>query len=179
MFVLQAESREKGVKAGRIRSEGLIPGCLYGKDLESSRLLQIKERDARNLLKQKTSGNKIVLSIDGVLTKAILREIRNNQIKNRIEHLSFQKLNDNDIFSTAAQITLVNRDKIPAGNLQQPLYEIPYRALASKIVEKVEIDLEGMEPGGSVKVRELDIAKDKDIELLIDPDSIIVAMNKQ
>ncbi len=58
MFVLQAESREKGVKAGRIRSEGLIPGCLYGKDLESSRLLQIKERDARNLLKQKPAGIK-------------------------------------------------------------------------------------------------------------------------
>jgi hypothetical protein len=39
--------------------------------------------------------------------------------------------------------------------------------------------LKEWKPGGSVKVRELDIAKDKDIELLIDPDSIIVAMNKQ
>ncbi|NLO47364.1 MAG: 50S ribosomal protein L25 [Clostridiales bacterium] len=179
MFLLQAESREKDTKAKQIRKRGFVPGCLYGKDMESTQLLQIKENDALNLLRNKASGNRLVLSVGGTKTNVILRDISNNLVKSTVEHLSFQKLNKDDAVNTAAQIVLVNKEKLPAGSWQQLLYEIPYRSVATEMIEKVEIDVEGMGPGDSVKVSDLDIAKDQEIEILIDQDSLVFSMLRQ
>ena len=176
MFLLQAEPREKDTKANQIRNRGFVPGCLYGKDMDNTQLLQIKENDAMNLLRNKTSGNRLVLSIGETKTNVILREVSNNLVKNTVQHLSFQKLNKEDAVNTAAQIVLVNKDKLQTGSWQQLLYEIPYRSVAAEMIEKVEIDVEGMGPGDSVKISDLDIANDQEIEILIDQDSLIFSI---
>ncbi len=175
MFTLQAEPRITGIKAKHLRQKGLIPGCLYGGSIEKSLLLQITQSEVIKLLKSKSEDDKVLLNIEGEKANALLREIGRNSINGQIEHISFQKLNGNELVTSSAKIVLINKEKIPV-YIQQVLFDIPYRALASKLIEIVEIDLEGMRAGDSIKVKDLDIAKDDDVEILIDQESLVVSL---
>lgn len=176
MFNIQAEPRSTGVKAKHLRQQGLIPGCVYGADIDKSIPLQIAESEIKKLLKTKAEGGKVSLRLDGKKTDVLLREISRHPVNRKIEHISFQRIKGDETVNNAAQIVLVNKDKIPLF-VNQIIFSIPYRSPASKIIEKIEIDLEGMHEGGSIKVNDLDIAGDEDIELMIDPESLVISIS--
>ena len=175
MFTLQAEPRSTGLKTKHLRKKGLIPSCLYGGDIDTSLLLQITESEVKKLLKTKTKGGKVLLDVEGEKINALLREIGRSPVNGQIEHISFQKLNGNELVTSIAKIVLVNKEKIPV-YIQQGLFDISYRAIASKLIEIIEIDLDGMHAGDCIKVKNLDIAKDNDVELLIDSESLVVSL---
>jgi len=164
MFTLQAEPRSTGLKAKHLRQKGLIPSCLYGGNLDKSQLLQLTESEVKKLLKSKAKGGKVLLDVEGEKTNALLREIGRNSVNGQIEHIDFQKLNGNELVTSTAKIVLTNKEKIPV-YIQQVLFEISYRAIASKLIEKVEINLDGMHAGDYIKLKDLDIAISDDIEL--------------
>lgn len=175
MFTLQAEPRSTGLKAKHLRQKGLIPGCLYGGDIDKSFLLQITQSETKKLLKSKTKGGRLLLDVEGEKINALLREIDRNPVNGRIDHLSFQKLNGNKLVTSIAKIVLINKELIPF-YIQQVLFDITYRAPSSKLIEKIEIDLNGMHAGDCMKVKDLDIIKDDDIELLVDPESLVISI---
>lgn len=58
--------------------------------------------------------------------------------------------------------------------------EIPYKATKSALVEKVSIDVGNLKPGDSIKVEDLDIAKDKDVSISPDVlEKVIVSVTEQ
>jgi large subunit ribosomal protein L25 len=173
MFTLQAEPRSTSLKAKQLRKQGLIPVGLYGGDINKS--LQIKQSEVTRLIKSKTTGGNVLLDVEGEKINAIIREIGRGPVSGKVEHISFQEVNRNELVTNTAQIVLINRDKIPE-YIQQVLFEIPYKAIVSKLIETIEIDLDGMKAGTSIKVMDLEIAKNDDIELLIDPDSLVVSI---
>lgn len=175
MFILQTEPRSPGVHAGKLRQGGLIPICLYGGGLRQSLLLQAPESEVRRLMKRKSKGGRVMLETGGEKNDAILQEIGLNPVSGRLEHLSFQKLSDGALIAGTAKIELENRDKIPV-YIQQNLFELPYRARAAHLTETVSVDLAGMHAGDCVRVRDLDIARDDDIELLADPESVVLSL---
>ena len=61
--------------------------------------------------------------------------------------------------------------------LQQLLEEVSYRALPSALVEKVEVDVGDLKVGDSIKVRDLSIASDKDIDLMTDLDAVVATVS--
>lgn len=58
------------------------------------------------------------------------------------------------------------------------LSEISYKALPADLVEKVEIDVSGMHTGDSIKVKDLDIARDQNIDLRTDPEAVVVTVSQ-
>lgn len=175
MYILKAENRDFSTKAKHLRNKGFIPGNLYGGGIEESRALQIPEDEVKRLIKKKAKGGKVVLHIDGKNINALLRDIDRNPVKNTIEHLNFQQLSDRDPVTSTAQVVLVNREKVQAP-IQQLVFDIPHRATPAHLMEAVEIDLDGMMPGTSIRVKDLDIAGDCNIELLADPDSLVLSV---
>ena len=175
MFVLKAQRRGAGAKAKQLRRAGMIPGRLYGAGIEESMPLQMTQSEVKRLLKEKAKGGRVTLDVEGEKSTALLREISCHPVSCQVEHLSFQKSNDDDTVTSTAQIILLNKEKIP-GYIQQVLFDVQYKTLASNMVEKIEIDLEGMSTGDSIKVCDLDIAKNDDIEILTDLDSLVVSI---
>lgn len=173
MSIVKAEKRNESLKAKRIRKLGFIPGCVYGSSLKESLLIQIPQGDVNQLLKTKSKGSKITLEVEGSKNTVLLKEISSNPVSNMVEHLSFQKIDADELITGTAQIVLINREKI-SSFVQQLLFEISYKALPANMVEKIEIDLEGKKDGSNVKVEDLDIAKNKDIELLVAPDTMVL-----
>jgi|SRR5665647_1302314 len=178
MYNLKAESRNTNLKVKKLREEGIIPGCVYGGSLKETLLIQLQHKDVIQLLKLKTIGGQVVLNVKGKKILALLKEINLNPVTNRVIHLSFQNLIENEFVTSTALIILANEDKI-TDFIRQSLFDISYKALPSHIVEEITIDMEGMKLGSIVRVEDLEIAKNKDIEILIPHDTMIINIVEQ
>lgn len=77
-----------------------------------------------------------------------------------------------------AEVVLLNHEKVTAGVIQLLLEEISYKATPDALVEKVEIDAADLKIGDTVKVKDLDIAKNENIDLLTSPDAIVVSVSE-
>ncbi|NMA24359.1 MAG: 50S ribosomal protein L25 [Clostridiales bacterium] len=175
MSIFHADKRDMNLNARQLKKTGLIPGNIYGGDLDQSLLIHMQQNEVRQLLRSKTTGNKLTLSVDGRKYSVIIKEIGRSPVSGQIEHLSFQALVNSRMVTSAARIVLLNREKV-SNFVQQRLFEIPYRAFPSNLVEEIEIDLEGMPLDTYVRVQDLDIAKNEDIELLVEPDDLVLSI---
>ncbi len=165
MFALNAENRNTGLKPRQLRREGIIPGVLYGKNLEESISLQVSQSDAARFLKANSTGSKVELVLGDKKYTALLREVTYEPVSDKLEHLSFQTLLAGEVVTSTARIVLLNRELV-TGMVQQQLNEVSFKALPKDLVDKIEIDLDGLKIGASMRVADLDISKNPDIEVL-------------
>lgn len=175
MYTLKAEKRNPDLKAKQLRKTGYIPGCIYGKNMGESLQIQIKQSEAAQFLRTNSTGSTAQIVLGRKKYDALLKEIARDPILNQIEHLSFLELIKGEPVTGTARIHLLNREKTQ-DLINEILFEIPYKTIPSKLVDRIDIDIEGMKAGDSVKVEDLDLAKDHDIELLIPADSTILTI---
>ncbi len=177
MFTLNAENRNTGLKVKQLRKNGIVPGVIYGKDLEESLSIQFTKSEAVRFLKSHDVGSKAELSIGGKKLMVLLREATYKPATSDLEHLSFQKLQAGEAVTSTVRVTLLNREKV-SDMVLQPQDEISYRALPSHLIDKIEIDVDGMRAGDSVRISDLDIAKNPDIEILSPLDAMLVSITE-
>lgn len=175
MSILSAENRNTELKPKQLRKKGFIPGVLYGKNLEQSLNIQFSLVDAARFLKSNAVGSKAELVIGDKKFPALLREVTYKSGMSELEHLSFQTLLAGEIITSTARIVLVNREKTP-GVEQLMQSEVSYRALPAHLIERIEIDLEGMQVGDSIRISDLDIANNPNLEILTPPDALVLSI---
>ena len=178
MNTLKAEKRSLDIKAKKLRREGFVTGNVFGRDMKESIPVKIQKKDMDTLLKTTTKGGQIMLDIDGQQYDVLVRDIQYNAMKREIDEISFQALVSNEKIHSAAEVILLNHNAVQDGVVQLMLPEISYKALPAALVEKVEIDVSNMHAGDAIKVKDLDIAKDKDIELKTDPEAVAVTVTQ-
>ena len=176
MNTLKAEKRSMDVKAKRLRREGFVTGNVFGKEIENSIPVKMEKREVERLLKTENKGGQIMLEIDGQPMNVLIKEIDFNPLKGQVDEIDFQALVSGEKVHSVAEIILHNHEKVTSGVLQQLLHEISYKALPSALVEKVQVDVGEMRVGDTLKVKDLDIAKDKDIHLMTDPEAVVVTV---
>ena len=77
---------------------------------------------------------------------------------------------------SVAEIVLLNKEKVVGGVVDQHLEEIAYKAEPSALVEKVIVDCSNLKLGDTLKVADLEIAKDKDIDITTHMDAPVVSV---
>ena len=139
--------------------------------------LQIGKQEAERLLKTNKRGSQVMLEVDGQSMDVLIKEIDYDPLKNQIQEIDFQALVSGEKVHSVAEIVLLNHEKVTTGVLQQLLEEVSYRALPSALVEKIEVDAGNLKVGDSIKVRDLSIASDQDVELLTDLDAVVATVS--
>lgn len=177
MYSLKAEPRDNSLKAKQLRRKGIIPASIYGHDIKNSVLIQIPLADANRLLSKVSRGNTLNIEMKDKTYNVLLKEIDRAPVSQQVEHIDFQHLNANEAVNSVITVVLTNREK-NQNLIQQHVDEIPYHALPKDFVQEVVIDLAGMEVGTSVKVGDLDIAKNENIRITIPEDTIIVSVSE-
>ncbi|MGI6161006.1 MAG: 50S ribosomal protein L25 [Christensenellales bacterium] len=175
MFILKAENRDAKLKPKQLRRKGIIPGVLYGKNLEESVSIQIPHGEAMQFLRSNSIGSTVEINIGDKKSPALLREISYKTASYEPEHLSFQTLVAGETITSTARVILLNREKV-SGTVQQTLTDISYQALTSDLFDRVEIDLDGVMAGSVIRVSDLEVAKNPDIEILTPHDSVIISV---
>ena len=176
MNTLKAEKRTLAVKAKKLRREGYVTGNVFGKEMKESIPVKMDAAAVDRLLKTSNKGSQIMLDIDGESHNVLIKEVDYNPLKGRVDEMDFQALVKGEVVHSVAEIVLVNHDKLESGVLQQQLEEVSYKALPSALVEKVIVDVGDLKVGETIKVKDLDIAKDKDVKLITDPEADVAGV---
>ena len=175
---LKAEKRNLAIKAKKLRREGYVTGNVFGKEMKESIPVQMDKSTVDRLLKTCGKGSQIMLEIEGESYNVLIKDVEFNPLKGQIDEIDFQALVSNEKVHSVAEVVLLGHEKITEGVIQQHLEEISYRALPAALVDKVKIDVGSMRVGDSVKVGDLEIAKNPEIDLLTDPEMIVVSINE-
>ena len=178
MNTLKAEKRDLAVKAKKLRREGYVTGNVFGKELEQSIPVKMLSSNVESLLKTTGKGGRILLDLDGQSYNVLIKEVDFNSIKHQITEIDFQVLVAGEKVHSVAEIELLNHDKVTNGVIQLHLEEISYRALPEDLTDRIQLDLDGVKVGDSIKVKDLPFAQNPQIELLTDPEAIVVSVTE-
>ena len=178
MNTLKAEKRNMQTKAKRIRREGFVTGNVFGREIKESIPVQMQKADVERLLKTKNKGSQIMLELEGEQIDVLIKEVDFNPLKGAVDEIDFQALVKGEKVHSVAEVVLLNHEKVITGVLQQLLEEIAYKAVPDALVEKVEIDVGSLRVGDRIKVKDLPIAEDKDIDLITDPEATVVVVSE-
>ena len=176
MNTLKAEKRDMETKAKKLRREGFVTGNIFGKEIEGSIPVKREKAEVDKLLKTKNKGSQIVLDVDGQKMHVLIKEVDYNTLKKQVDEVDFQALVSGEKVHSVAEVVLLNHEMVMEGVLEPVLTEIAYKAVPEALVEKVEIDVANMKPGESVKVKDLPIASNKDIDLMTDLEMTVVTV---
>ena len=178
MNTLKAERRDMSIKAKKLRREGFVTGCIFGREMKESIPLKMEKSAVERLLKEEGKGGQVMLEVEGQTYDALIKEVDYNPLKGQVDEIDFQALVSGEKVHSVAEIHLVNLDKLVAGVPQQMLHEVAFKALPSALVEKIELDVGDLKVGDTIRVKDLDIAKDKDVDLSTDLEATVVTITE-
>ena len=176
MNTLKAQKRDMETKAKKLRREGYVTGNLSGKEIEGSILLKIEKREAERIQRECMKGSQIMLDVEGKKYDVLIKELDYDPLKRAIIEMDFQALVSGEKVHSVAEIVLHNKEKVMEGVLEQMLEEISYKALPEDLVDKIDIDCSDLRLGDSIKVSDLDLAKNKNVDIQTHLDATIVSV---
>ena len=176
MTTLKAEKRNMTEKAKRLRREGFVTGNVFGHAIKGSIPIKMTSMDVERLLKTEHKGGQIDLDIEGEIYNVLIKEVDYNSMTRKMEEIDFQALVSDEKVTSTAEIVILNREAVKNGVLQEDLNEVSYRAYPSALVERTTLDAAGLKVGDTVRVKDLDIAKNKDIDLKTDPEAVVLSV---
>lgn len=162
-------------KAKRLRREGYVTGNVFGREIEGSIPVKMLKTEVDKLLKTDHKGSQVMLEVDGQTYDALIKEVDFNPLAGRVDEIDFQALVSTEKVHSVAEIVLLNHEKVEAGVLQEDLEEISYKALPADLMDKVQVDVGEMKIGDVIKVKDLEIAKNPNIDLKTDPEAVVVS----
>ena len=163
-------------KAKRLRREGFVTGNVFGHAIKGSIPIKMTSMDVERLLKTEHKGGQIDLDIEGEIYNVLIKEVDYKSMTRKMEEIDFQALVSDEKVTSTAEIVILNREAVKNGVLQEDLNEVSYRAYPSALVEKTTLDAAGLKVGDTIRVKDLDIAKNKDIDLKTDPEAVVLSV---
>ena len=176
MNTLKAEKRDMSIKAKKLRREGFVTGNLFGRELEDSIPLKFDKAEIEKLLKVESKGGQVMLEVAGETQDALIKEVDYNSMTRKIDEIDFRALVSDEKVASTAEIVILNREAVIGGVLQEDLSEVAYKAFPSALVETTTLDAAGLKVGDTVRVKDLEIAKNKDIDLKTDPEAVVLSV---
>jgi len=174
MNTLKAEKRNMQTKAKKLRREGYVTGNVFGREIEGSIPVQMTQKEAEKFLKANGKGSQIMLDLDGEQMDVLVKEVDYDSMGSKVLEIDFQALVSGEMVHSVAEVVIHNQSKVVTGVVEELLDEIEYKALPSALVEKVIV--EDLKVGETIKVKDLDIAKDKDVKLITDPEADVAGV---
>ncbi len=173
---LRADLRPRGTKGSvnSLRRRGMLPAVVYGRDAGNI-LIQLPEKALHNILAVHSTGSTLInLELEDRSLPVMLKEVQRNPLRQNILHADFFMVSLTEAIETEIQLHLVGeapgvRD---GGILQQMLRQVTVSCLPTQMPEHIVADVSGLHIGDQLTVE--DLTAPAEVEILTDPDSIVV-----
>jgi large subunit ribosomal protein L25 len=176
MTTLKAEKRTMDVKAKKLRREGFVTGNVFGREIEQSIPVKIEKAAANRMLKTEHRGSQVKLDIEGQIYHTLIKDVVYNPLAGCVDEIDFQALVSNEKVHSVAEVTIVNHEMAVGGVIQENLSEIAYKAYPSALIDHITIDAANLKAGDTVRVKDLEIAQNPEIDLITDPEAVVVTV---
>jgi large subunit ribosomal protein L25 len=178
-LVVANRERLGSAESRRLRKEGIVPGVLYG-DGEPIAIC-IEERELRRALTGKSGLHAILdVEIDGKGSShaSILKEYQVDPVRGGVTHVDLHEVRLDQAITASVQVQLLGGEDAPGvregGVLSQPLREVSVEALPLEVPEHIELDVSGMEIGGTIRIAEL--RAPDGVTILGDPEMVVATI---
>jgi large subunit ribosomal protein L25 len=175
---LEVREREEigSRRTRRLRSEGLIPGVLYGRG--HARPIVVPERELRAAMTGPSGLHAILdVVIEGQKTvhPSILAEYQQDPIRGTISHIDLREVRlDQPIHATVVVQLVGEAAGVKTGGmLSLVARELHVEALPADVPEHIELDVTHMEVGDVLRLA--DIPAIENVTLLDDPHETVIA----
>ncbi|WP_051273347.1 50S ribosomal protein L25 [Desulfotruncus alcoholivorax] len=176
---LQVNYRTKTGKAYRkeLIRRGMVPGVVYGKEVGDggSIPVEVEFKPLKNVLAN--AKNSIIdLTVQGVDApknfKVLIKDMQYDPINRAIMNIDFHQISMKESITTSVAITF--NGEIKSGIPQYGIRELQISCLPSNIPAEIAVDLDSLNVGDTVAVR--DITALDNVTILDDPDALIVTV---
>ena len=179
------ERKSKGTGASRrLRHEGTTPGILYGGVKDSISL----EIDTKELFMQfrheAFHASILTLNLEGKKESVILRDFQMHPVRKNIQHIDFQRINENEKISVKVPFHFINEEtapgvKIEGGLVSHIMTEIDISCLPKDLPQYIEVDLGELAMGESIHLSEVTVPEGVELTSLTDEnDPAITSISK-
>lgn len=149
--------------ARALRKEGRIPAVIFGKDFNQQISVDFKVFNKEYHQPGFFTCVFDLAADKGKAIKAIVKDVQFDPVTDNPIHVDFQKLDANSKVTVAVPIELANSDQSPGvkrgGLPNMVIHDLMVTCAANNIVDKITIDLTGMEIHDSVHVKDLKLPK--------------------
>ncbi len=141
-IILNVEKREQQ-KVSDLKSKGLIPAIIYGKNQDSLKV-SVKSSEFNSVLKQ--AGESTLIDLKGVDNDVtvVIKDVAFSPLGGAIEHVDFYAVTKGQKMTTNVSLEFVNEAPVEALNLgvvNRILYEVSVDCIPSKLPQYIEVDL--------------------------------------
>ncbi|NQT90581.1 MAG: 50S ribosomal protein L25 [Candidatus Omnitrophica bacterium] len=185
--ILSADIRKETGKQSnrRLRNQGGVPAVAYKKGKETVSLT-INSKELFHVLHTSAGENVIITlkvkdeSKDAKAVKdrtVIIKEIQYHPIRGDVLHLDLNEISLTDKITVNVPIETKGEPegaKADGGILDQPTKEVQLECLPTNIPEKIEVHVEEMMIGDSIRVKDLDVPAD--VKVLSDPELTVASV---
>ncbi len=172
---LRSESGKGAARA--LRRAGSVPAVIYGHKREPMSLA-VPTRELERLLERVSAGSTVVeLSIDGKVSRTLIREIQKHPFKKQLVHVDFQELVAGEKITVSIPLVIVGVSvgvRSFAGVLDQTLRELEVSVDPSSLPNHIDIDVSELNVGDSIHVRDLKLPAG--VSVLTDADASVVVV---
>jgi large subunit ribosomal protein L25 len=174
---LKVEKRElTGRKVKSLRREGILPGNVYGKKIESFPV-QVTLKEFEPVYEEVGETGLLELLVDKKKVPVLITEVQAHPVSGLPLHVDFRQVDLKEKVVAMVPLELVGEspaEKSGLGTVIQQLNEVEAEALPVDLPDKIEVDLSGLEEVDEViTAKDLKYNKEK-ISLKILPDQVIV-----
>jgi len=155
----------------KVRKEGKVPCVIYGKNENLN--FSVYQADFKHLVY--TPNTFLVqVSVGGNVKLAKVQELQFHPVSEDIIHADFYEVDDKSPLSISVPVKIVGNSPgvIAGGKLQLKIKKLNVSGLISDLPEFIEVDINDLEIGKSVKVKDIQVDK---LQLLDSENNSIVS----
>ena len=185
-ITLNADLRERtGTnKAREIRNvDGMVPAIVYGDEKETLNI-KLKLNELSKASENELFYTQVLLiKTEGKEEKVVLKELQRDPAKGKFLHADFQRVSSKTKLKVIIPVNFVNEEecagvKVDGGVVAKAIREIEIMCLAGNIPESIDVDIENLNLGDSIRLTEISLPEGSEIPGLTDEtDQMVVSVN--
>jgi len=180
--ILQASKRTKmGTgNARRMRREQIVPGILYGKEVDTFSV-EVQAKPLNVLLKKFGEENVLLdVEVEGKKHTVLLKEVQVDPLTGAAVHIDFHQVSMKEKITVTVPIEIKGAEDCPGvmegGVVETLLNELEVRCLPLNIPPIFELDISALSTGENIHVSEIKVPDD--VEILTAPERTVVTVSR-
>ena len=185
-IILNADVRERtGSNKARVirKIDGMVPAIVYGDEKETINI-KLKLNELTKASENELFYTQVLLIKTGdEEEKVVVKELQKDPAKGKFLHADFQRVSRKTKLKVVIPVNFINEEECvgireDGGVVAKAIREIEIMCLAGNIPEAIEVDIENLHLGDSIRLTEITLPEGSEVPGLTDEtDQMVVSVN--
>lgn len=160
----------------KLRSNGIVPGILYGSHMEPT-AISLNKLELDKFLAENNVGSKVYVNLEGKEIMAFVKSIQKDVFGLSVLSIDLQALTKTDKVKMFVRLNFIGKDKLPLGAISQELAsEIEIETFPDQMIDTLNVDVANLQFGDTIKISDLPIMNDKNFRVFSAPDTTLFTL---